>query len=126
MNAKVRWHGDLSFAGCTAMDVVSILQKKRQKVTAFEVEVSAERAEEHPRVLTSAVILYEITGRGIKEASVRRAIALSAQSYCPAQAMLSRVMPLQLHYRIFEGSSADGREPRIEGRWTPDDAAGPT
>jgi putative redox protein len=57
----------LSLAGCTAMDVISILRKKRQEVTAFEVKVQARRAEEHPKVFTTAVIEYELTGLGIEE-----------------------------------------------------------
>lgn len=92
----------LSLAGCTAMDVVSILQKKRQAVTAFEVEVHADRAEEHPKVFTHASILYHVYGTAIDEAAVLRAIELSAQRYCPAQGMLSQVIPIELQYRIYE------------------------
>lgn len=92
----------LGLAGCTAMDVISILTKKRQEVSAFEVQVHAERAEQHPKVFTSSRIDYLISGRNIDEAAVRRAIELSATAYCPAQAMLSKAMPIALHYQIFE------------------------
>lgn len=92
----------LSLAGCTAMDVISILQKKREDVTGFEVKVHAERASEHPKVMTSAVIEYLVSGRGVSEAAVVRAIELSAKRYCPAQAMLGRLMPLELRYTIYE------------------------
>lgn len=111
----------VSLAGCTAMDVISILRKKRQDVTGFDVRVQAERADEHPRVLTSAVILYEVRGRGIKEAAVRRAIELSALGYCPAQAMLSQVMPMRLEYAIYE---AEEGGPRLVTRdvWEPETA----
>ncbi|RME90948.1 MAG: OsmC family peroxiredoxin, partial [Anaerolineae bacterium] len=86
----------ISLAGCTAMDVISILRKKRQDVTAFEVHVHTERAKEHPRVFTRAEILYRVTGHGVDEAAVVRSIELSAVRYCPAQGMLARVMPIAL------------------------------
>jgi putative redox protein len=72
------------------MDVISILRKKRQDVTSFEVRVDAPRAEEHPKVFTQAIILYLISGHKVDEAAVRRAIELTAKSYCPAQAMLGK------------------------------------
>lgn len=89
-------------AGCTAMDVVSILQKKRQELTAFEVRVHAERATEHPKVIIRAVIEYTITGKSIDAAAVLRAIELSATRYCPAQAMLGKVFPMELKFHIYE------------------------
>ncbi len=89
-------------AGCTAMDVISILQKKRQQVTAFEVQIHTARAGEHPKVFTSAVIDYILTGTNLDEAAVRRAIELSAERYCPAQAMFKNVFPMSLHYHIYE------------------------
>jgi putative redox protein len=92
----------VSLAGCTAMDVVSILAKKKQDVTAFEVKVHADRAEEYPKVFTQAVITYLVTGHGVDEAAVRRAIELSATKYCPAQAMLGKVVPMELVYEIYE------------------------
>jgi putative redox protein len=96
-------------AGCTAMDVISILQKKRQEVTAFEVRVHATRAEAHPKVFTSAEIEYHVTGRNVDEAAVLRAIELSATRYCPAQAMLSKVFPIQLKYSIYEDGGMAAR-----------------
>jgi putative redox protein len=92
----------LGLAGCTAMDVISILQKKRQEVTSFEVKVDAARANEHPKVFTSAVIRYVITGKNIDEAALVRAIELSAVKYCPAQAMLANAFPMELRYEIYE------------------------
>jgi putative redox protein len=92
----------ISLAGCTAMDVISILRKKQQQVTAFEVRVHADRAAEHPKVFTHVTIIYDVRGRGIDEAAVQRAIQLSAQKYCPAQAMLSKVVPTDLKYQIYE------------------------
>ena len=109
----------VSLAGCTAMDVISILQKKRQQVTAFDVRVHAEQAGEHPRVFTSAVIEYEITGHGLDEASVLRAMELSAVRYCPAQNMLATVVPMKLKYSIFEGEGVDDRELVKSGEYQP-------
>jgi putative redox protein len=92
----------VSLAGCTAMDVISILQKKRQALTKFEVKVHAERATEHPKVMTSAVIDYFVTGHQVDESAVLRAMELSATRYCPAQGMLNKVMPIELRYHIYE------------------------
>lgn len=98
-------------AGCTAMDVISILLKKRQDITAFEVKVRTEQAADFPKVFTSADIEYIITGRNVDEEAVKRSMELSAVRYCPAQAMFSQIMPIRLFYRIFE--VADGQEPRL-------------
>ena len=57
----------MGLAGCTAMDVLSILRKKRQQVTSFEVRVDAPRSADHPQVFTSAVITYIVTGRNVDE-----------------------------------------------------------
>jgi len=108
----------LSMAGCTAMDVISILRKKRQDVTGFEVRVDAPRADEHPKVFTSATIEYLVTGHDVDESAVRRAIELTSERYCPAQAMLGQVMPIDLRYQIFE---EDGEEKKLitEGVFAP-------
>lgn len=92
----------VGLAGCTAMDVISILMKKRQDVTDYEVRVDASQAEDHPRVFSSAVIEYHVTGRNIQEEAVIRAIELSAIRYCPAQAMFVDVFPMSLKYFIYE------------------------
>ncbi len=97
----------LGLAGCTAMDVISILRKKRQDVTDFRVQVRAVQAEEHPHVFTQAVIEYLVGGREIDEKAVRRAIELSATRYCPAQNMLNKVIPIRLEYRIFDDAGAE-------------------
>ena len=112
----------ISLAGCTAMDVISILRKKRQDVTGFRVDVDADRAEQHPKVFTSAVIEYHITGKDVTEAAVRRAIELSAVRYCPAQGMLAAVMPIALKYYIYEDKGENEAELVIEGEYVmPDD-----
>jgi putative redox protein len=88
--------------GCTAMDVISILQKKRQNITEFRVFGHATRAEEHPKVFTKITLEYQITGKGIDEEAVRRAIELSETKYCPAQAMLSQVVSISHIYSVQE------------------------
>jgi putative redox protein len=107
----------VSLAGCTAMDVISIMTKKRQQVAAFEVKVRAQRATEHPKVITEAVIEYCFTGHEIQEQAVRRSIELSAQRYCPAQAMLGQILPIHLDYAIFEGDATQDRDLVCKGRW---------
>ena len=85
----------IGLAGCTAMDVISILEKKRQKVVRFEVKVHAEKAQEHPKVFTGIEIEYIIDGEDIDRAAVERAVELSETKYCPAQAMLSKAVPIK-------------------------------
>jgi putative redox protein len=92
----------MGLAGCTAMDVISILQKKQQVVSDFQVKVHTETSKEHPKVFISAVIEYIVTGENIDEDVLRRAIQLSAEKYCPAQAMLSKAFPIKLTYNIFD------------------------
>jgi putative redox protein len=109
----------IGIAGCTAMDVISILQKKRQNVTEFEVLVHAERSTEHPKVFTSAEIEYLVNGQDIDEAAVVRAIELSATRYCPAQAMFSKIMPIKLKYSIFEVKDEQNKVLTTTGTYSP-------
>jgi len=107
----------LGLAACTGMDVLSILRKKRQQVTDFEVRVNAPRSAEHPKVFTNAQITYKVTGTGVEEAAVLRSIELSMTKYCPVQVMLSQAFPMELHFEIYE----DGQDglPRLvsQGIW---------
>jgi len=148
VDAKVTWRGKLSFtgtadtgfsvpldgddngfrpmelfatglAGCTAMDVISILGKKRQQVTGFEVQVHASRAEEHPKVFTGATIEYLVTGHAVDEVAVVRSIELSAVRYCPAQAMFVQIMPIELKYHIYEDHGEGERELVTSGSYVP-------
>jgi putative redox protein len=89
-------------AGCTAMDVISILTKKRQQVTGFEVRAHAERAAEHPKVFTAIHLHYVVRGRGVDPVAVQRAMELSETKYCPAQAMFSQIMPITMSYEVIE------------------------
>ncbi len=107
----------LGLAGCTAMDVISILRKKCREVTSFEVHVDAPRAEEHPKVFTGAVITYVVKGSQINEASVLRAIELTATKYCPAQAMLGQVFPIDLQYEVYEDDGNGRQYLTHQGTW---------
>ena len=78
-----------AIAACSAMDVVSILEKKRQVVTDYTIRVSATQRDEYPQILTEIVVVHEVTGPAVTEAAVRRAVELSATKYCPVSAMLS-------------------------------------
>jgi len=92
----------VGLAGCTAMDVISILRKKRQVVTEFEVTAQAEKADEHPKVFTQIKMEYNLTGKNIDENAVQRAIELSETRYCPAQAMLKHSVTITNTYSIQE------------------------
>jgi len=107
----------LSLAGCTAMDTISILRKKRQDVTDYEVKVHTEQADQHPKVFTRAIIEYHVTGHGVNEKAVLRAIELSALRYCPAQSMLAHVFPIELKYFIYEDTGDGEKELIISGEW---------
>src|SRR5579884_1884170 len=81
----------VGLGACTAMDVISILRKKRQDVTGYRIAVGAEqRKDEHPHVFTQVTIHHIFTGRNLTPEAVRRAIELSETKYCPAYAMLSQ------------------------------------
>lgn len=109
----------VGLAGCTAMDVISILSKKRQEVTDFEVQVHAGRATEHPKVITDVVIEYFVTGKNLDESALMRAIELSSTRYCPAQAMFEKLMPIELKYYLYE-DRGDGRRDLVKsGVYTP-------
>ena len=86
--------------GCSAMDVIEILRKQRQKVTAYEVVVTAERRDEHPRIFTRIDLLHRVTGHGIRTAAVERAIRLSDSKYCSVHAMLHGAVTMTSRHEI--------------------------
>ena len=92
-------------AGCTAMDVISILKKKRAEVTAFEVRAHVEKAETYPKVFTRMHLTYVVTGRGIKPEDVDRAVQLSEEKYCPCIAMFRQVLGLTRAIQIIEAEA---------------------
>ena len=92
----------IGLAGCTAMDTISIMKKKKQDVTKFEVHVHAERSDEFPKVFTNITLDYIFEGHNIDPVAVERALELSATKYCPAQAMLSKACKIDHKYSIIE------------------------
>lgn len=92
----------LGLGGCTGMDVVSLLQKMRVEFTGVEMNIQAERAEEHPAVYKRIDIEYVVTGRGVDETKVKKAVDLSQEKYCGVSAMLRRSCPVNYRYRIVE------------------------
>ena len=88
--------------GCANIDVVMILQKARQKVTDCVVHLTAERAEKPPRKFTSIHMHFVVTGRGLSEKHVARAIELSITKYCSASATLACAVDLTHDFEIVE------------------------
>ncbi|MDQ2853880.1 MAG: OsmC family protein [Chloroflexota bacterium] len=88
-----------ALAACTSMDVGSILRKKRQPATSYRIAVTAQKADEHPQVYTGIVIEHQVSGE-VEPEALRRAIELSATSYCPVSAMLSRAVRIEHRYRL--------------------------
>jgi len=92
----------IGMGGCSAFDVVSILTKGRQDLVDCRAELSAERAEEDPKVFTRIHVHYVVSGRGLKAATVERAIKLSAEKYCSASIMLGKTAEVTHDYEIIE------------------------
>ena len=92
-------------AGCTGMDVISILRKKRAEVKGFEVRVHVDQAETYPHVFTKMQIEYVVTGHDIKRADVERAVELSKEKYCPGIAMFKQVMEMDYIITIQEAEA---------------------
>jgi putative redox protein len=90
----------VGLAGCTAMDVLSILRKKRQDVEGLTVQARGDKAEEHPKVYTHIWVTYRVTGKDIAPEAVERAIELSIDKYCPVAGMLKQVVPIETAYEI--------------------------
>lgn len=95
-----------ALAACTAMDVASILRKKRQPFASYTIEASAEKPDEHPQVFTNIVLEHRLTGAMTAEA-VRRSIELSATAYCPVSAMLSASVRIEHRYRIRNAATGE-------------------
>jgi putative redox protein len=88
--------------GCTGMDVISILRKKRAEVSALEVRVHVDQAETYPHVFSKMKIEYVVTGKNIKRADVEHAVELSKEKYCPCIAMFKQVMEMEYLITIEE------------------------
>ncbi len=86
--------------GCTGMDVISILRKKKQEVTSFEIIVKGNRAEDHPKRYTGIEVEFVIKGNNLSEEAVKRAVELSMDKYCSVRATLEGSTPVKYHYKI--------------------------
>ena len=97
----------IALGGCTGMDIVPLFKKMRQDVTTVELNISAERSEDHPRVYTKIDIEYVVTGKALEDDKVKRAIELSQEKYCSVSAMLEKACPLNYTIRIVAQQPAD-------------------
>lgn len=101
-----------SLAGCTAMDVISILRKKRQEITGFEVEVEGARRDEHPKTYTEIWVRFTVKGPNVDPTAVERAIELSRDKYCAAAATLRHTATLHYDFSIV---AEQPEEPMAQG-----------
>lgn len=97
----------IGLAGCTAVDIVSILKKKRQELINFEVDVRGARAGEHPKVYTDIEVIYRLWGETLDPKAVEQAIHLSEDKYCSASAMLGAVARIRSSYVINPSGDAN-------------------
>jgi putative redox protein len=89
---------------CTAFDVVHILDKGREPIDGCEVELEAERADDDPQVFTRIHMHFVVSGRGLSRAKVERAVALSAEKYCSASAMLAHTAEITRDLEIVDNA----------------------
>ncbi len=106
----------LSLAACSAMDVQSILAKKRQAIAGYEMAVEAEQRDEHPQVIESITVVHELEGDDLDVEAVRRAIELSATRYCAVSATLaSGDVTIHHRYRVRNASGEHEAEVMTTG-----------
>ncbi len=91
-----------ALAGCTAMDVISILRKMRIEPEAFSVETEADVSDDHPKVFTRIHLIYRIKGKDIPRDKVEKAVTLSQDRYCGVSAMLQKAAPLEYEIILSE------------------------
>ena len=92
----------VGFGGCSGMDVISILRKKRQNVSGLEINVKGEKSDSHPHVYKEVHIEYIVTGKGIEQQAVERAIGLSLDKYCSVGATLAKAGTITHSFRVVE------------------------
>jgi putative redox protein len=90
----------IALGGCTGADVVSILEKKRMRITEYRIEVRAERREEYPRSFRRMEVRHILRGRGLTEAAVKQAVELSDQKYCGVSASLRPTVEIVTSFEI--------------------------
>ena len=96
----------VSVAACTAVDVVSIMEKKRQDITDYRVEITGERREEHPRAFTKMHIHHIVYGRNVSVPALQRAIELSDTKYCSVAATVRPTVEITTSFEIVELEAA--------------------
>jgi putative redox protein len=92
----------MALGGCTGLDVISILEKKQQQVTGFEIKLHGDRAETHPKVYTDITVEYIVTGTNLDPVAVNRAVELSETKYCSVNAMLRKTANITTKVTIKE------------------------
>lgn len=92
----------LGLGGCTAFDIVMILERMREKVTGLDIALEGERATQDPKVYTHVKLIYKVTGHKLKPANVERAVHLSAEKYCSASAMFAHTAKIEHSFEIIE------------------------
>jgi len=93
----------VALASCAGMDIITILRKKRQEITGYELRVHGMRAEEHPKVFLDITVEHIFTGHNLRSEAVERAIELTEERYCGASAMLGKTATLKHIFLIAEG-----------------------
>jgi putative redox protein len=94
-------------AACTGMDVIAVLEKKRQDVRGLEVNVEGvQRTDEYPKIYTDVAVEYVVTGYGVNPEAVARAIELSESKYCSVKGMFSEQVRVSTSYRVVEAAAA--------------------
>jgi putative redox protein len=97
----------IGLAGCTGMDVISIMKKKRQSFTGLQVKVTAERATEHPKVYTQIHLEFVVVGDEVDPKALERSIELSQTKYCSASMMLGETAEITTSYQILPVAEAE-------------------
>jgi len=87
-------------AGCTGMDVVSLLRKMRVELKGFNIQIEAEMSEEHPKQYTSMKVIYEFEGDNLPREKLKKAVSLSFENYCGVMAMYKKAIPITYEIRI--------------------------
>ncbi len=99
----------VSLGGCTAMDVVSILRKKQQAVTSYEIDVTGEQRASHPKAYTDVVVEHRLEGDPLDPAAVARAIELSATKYCTVTAVMATGVARIVHRYVVRNGDGEHR-----------------
>jgi len=96
----------IGIGGCSGMDIISILKKKRQQVSSFEINITGTKAGEHPMKYTHIDVEYVVTGKDLAEDAVQKAVQLSMDKYCSVKATLEGTAKITFSYRIIQEGTA--------------------